>query len=355
MGKITIKDIAKRANVSPGTVSKIITGKYKEDKVQISQATIEKVQKIIKELNYTPNYGARLLSTGRTDTIGIYMPKSILPTFSLEHYYSTLIHSIGKNSISFGYDILLINHGSYIQKLDTKRIDALIIIEQCEIDKGLEYLIEMEYPFIIINNLLDEDIPIASINIDNSAGVNQVVNFFKEHNHRSLAYIGELIPEPQKEHLLRLHYFKTYLEKASMEVNEELFLIGSSHGLIKETETEYFNQMSGYYGMKYLFQHYRDKFTGIFCANDIIALGALNYLYESNVRIPDELSIIGFDDVDFAAYLMGGLTTVRQPAVEMSKAALERLVSILKNPEDAEKKIQTILPEFIRRKTVAMI
>jgi LacI family transcriptional regulator len=355
MGKITIKDIARKANVSPGTVSKILTGKYKEDKVQISRTTINKVQKIIKDLNYVPNYGARLLSTGKTDTIGIYMPKSILSTFNLEHYYSTLINYIGKTSISFGYDILLINHGSYIQKFNTKRIDALIIIEQCSRDKELDYLIKKEHPFIIINNLIDEDLPIPSINIDNAFGVSRLVRHFKEQKHKSLAFIGELIENPQKEHLMRLHYFKDSLEKEGMDINEDLFLVGSNRHILEETCTEYFDQLSGYYGMKYLLRNYKHQFTGVFCANDIIALGAMNYLYECNTRVPEGISMTGFDDVDFAAHLMGGLTTVRQPAAEMSKAALKQLVGILKNPGETGEMKQTITPEFIRRNSVAVL
>lgn len=355
MEKITIKDIARKADVSPGTVSKIITGKYKEDKVQISQSTVERVQKIIKEVNYQPNYGARLLSTGKTYTIGIYIPKTKKQNFTLGHYYSGLINSIEKEAVQHQYDILLINYDSFITKFDTKRIDGLIIIEQTEVNDQLRYLVTEQRPFVVINNLVDEKIEMCSINLDNYEGVKGVVNCFKEHKHKKLAFIGELIFKPQKEHLIRLKHFKDLMKKADMMLNEDLFLIDGVTGITENIHEMYYDQLSGYYGMKYLTEKYKGKYTGVFCANDIIALGALDYLYEAGIKVPDQVSVIGFDDVDFAAHLMGGLTTVKQPVDKIGKEAFTQLLKIINSDEPMSAQNIKIKPQMEIRGTVARI
>ncbi|MDD5067158.1 MAG: LacI family DNA-binding transcriptional regulator, partial [bacterium] len=225
--KITIKDIAMRADVSPGTVSKIITGKYKFDNVKISQETIEKVNKVVKELNYVPNYGARVLSTGKTFTIGICMPKSRHKNFHLEHYYSRIIDRIEKEAVHTSYDILLINFDAYITKFDTKRIDGLIIIEQWEDDKELEVLVEEKRKFVVINNLMDRPSGMTNVNIDNRKGIRDAVLHFKDNGHSSLAFIGECIANSQwKEQKLRLDHFISILEKEGMKADPNLFLLG---------------------------------------------------------------------------------------------------------------------------------
>ncbi|MBU1076724.1 MAG: LacI family transcriptional regulator [Spirochaetes bacterium] len=353
--KITIKDIAQKSDVSISTVSKIISGKYKTDNIKISEATIERVQKVAKEMNYEPDYGAQLLSTGKTFTIGIYMPKSKNGAFYFSHYYAGLIDSIEKEAVKSGYDILLINYGSYINKFNTKRIDGLIIIEQYIEDKDLEYLLKENKPFVIINNLIDMKLNLYSVNIDNYAGIKMAVEYFIENNHKKLAFIGELVEKPQKEHMMRLEYFKEILKENKMDVNEEMLLIDGVQGITENIKKHYYNQLSGYMGMEYLYKKYWKKFTGVFCANDVIALGAMNYLYKKGIKVPEDVSIIGFDNVDFAEHLMGGLTTIRQPLDKMGKNAFELLLRLMNKEGTEEKRKIEVDPELIARGTVAKI
>lgn len=354
MSKVTIKDIARRAQVAPGTVSKILTEKYKEDKIHISQSTINRVQEIVKELNYQPNYGARILSTGKSFTIGIYIPNIRHENFSLGHYYSSLINSIEKEAVKYEYDILMINYNSYVNKFNTSRIDGLIIIKQDKVSKELKYLISEKKPFVIINKLINDELDTCSVNLDNYQGVRSVVQYFKENNHQKLAFIGELIPRPQKEHILRLHYFISILEEEALPVNKDLYLLDNIPGITEKIHKEDYDQLSGYYGMKHLIQNHYGEFTGIFCANDIIAAGAAKFLYETGIRVPEDISIIGFDDNELSSYIMGGLTTIKQPLDLIGKHAFIELLSMIKHKENITRDIR-IRPELVVRNTVAFL
>jgi len=352
--KVTIKDIAKNAGVSPGTVSKILTGRYKEDNVQISPKTIEKVKKIAKKLNYVPNYAARLLITGRTFTIGIYIPKSKKKNFFFEHYYSQIVDSIEKISAKNGYDILLINYNSYINKFKEKKIDGLIIIEQWEIDNDIMTLIKEKKNFVIINNLIENKHNIYSVNIDNEKAIEKIVKHFINNNHKNLAFIGELTSKSQKEHKIRLNHFISQLEKNNLPVKKELLLLGKTAGVSEKINESDYDQLSGYYGIEYLVKNHYGKFTGVFCANDLIALGAINYLHKNGIKVPDEISIIGFDDLDFSKYITPGLTTIKQPFNILGQEAFILLLKIINNkpPKEYLKKIE---PELIIRNTVKCI
>ncbi|MBN1898249.1 MAG: LacI family DNA-binding transcriptional regulator [Spirochaetes bacterium] len=354
MAKITIKDIASKAGVSPGTVSKVITGKYKEDNIQISKATIQKVQQIIKEMDYQPNYAARILSTGKTFTIGIFMPKSKNENFHMEHYYSRIIDSIEKEAVKHKYDILLINYDTYIHKFNARRMDGLIIIEQWDEDKDLQFLITEKKHFVIINNLIDKPLNINSVNVDNNKGIQEIVRLFKEHNHKKLAFIGEMTSQAQKEHSKRLELFKQALQKEGLSLNEDIFLYGPVEGITDKLKYEDYDQLSGFFGIEYLLKKHGGQFTGVFCANDLVALGALNYLYREGIKVPQQVSIAGFDDLDFAEYLMGGLTTVRQPLARMGQEAFALLLKSIDNEMTGNEKI-LVPPEVVVRSTIAKI
>ncbi|MBN1898243.1 MAG: LacI family DNA-binding transcriptional regulator [Spirochaetes bacterium] len=353
--KITIKDIAKKCDVSIGTVSKILNEKYKYDNIKISQETIARVKKVAKEMNYEPNYAGRLLSTGKTNTIGIYIPKSREKNFHFGHYYSSIIDSIEKSAVKSGYDILLINYDSYIHKFSSRRIDGLIIIEQWEMDDELGTLVQEGWPFVIINNLLEEPYNLHAVNIDNNYAMHEIVKYFKNNNHQNLAFIEELIPVPQREHKLRFKYFVYHLQAEGLPVYQDLFLISEKGNFTPRIEEENYDQLSGYYGMEYLLDKFQGQFTGVFCANDLIALGALNYLYESGIKVPNEMSIIGFDDLDFSKSLVHGLTTVRQPFAKLGQEAFLLLTKIMKGQTNSANSIVRIKPELIIRNTVSQL
>jgi LacI family transcriptional regulator len=358
--KITIKDIASQAGVSIGTVSKIITDKYKLDNVKISKKTIDRVHRVIKKLNYEPDYAARLLSTGRTFTIGICIPKSRHKGFHLEHYYSNIIDKIEKEAVKTNYDILLVNFDKYVNKFNSRRIDGLIIIEQWEEDDQLKLLLKENRKFVVINNFLKQPEGMHSINMDNAKGVRDVVACFKQNNHKNLAYIGELINNSKSmEQTLRKDWFVSYMKDAGMPVNPELLLLGEMPGITEQLQIEHsYDQMSGYLGIEYLLKNFKGQFTGVFCANDLVALGAMDYLYEHNIRVPEEMSLIGFDNLDFAAYLMGGLTTVWQPLDKLGETAFNLLLRMINEPDDksVSGQVTTIIePELIVRNSVAKL
>lgn len=354
--KITIKDIARRADVSPGTVSKIITGKYKFDNVKISEETIGRVNRAVREMNYEPDYGARVLSTGRTFTIGICMPKSKHKNFHLEHYYSRIIDRIEKEAVNTRYDLLLVNYDAYVNKFNTRRIDGLIIIEQWEKDREIEELRKGKGKFVVINNLMDDPSRITSVNIDNKKGMEEAAGHFRSNGHTALAFIGELIPNSQwKEQKLRLDFFDAAMKKEGMSVDRDLFLLGEHPDISGRIKEQNFDQMSGYYGMEYLLEKKKGKFTGVLCANDLVALGAVNYLYEKGLKPGKDVSLIGFDDLDFSAFLMGGLTTIRQPFDELGRRAFRLLLEMVDEEKETEPRQIVIPPELVVRSSVARI
>ena len=336
--KVGIRDVANAAGVSIGTVSKVFnTGS--ELNIRISDATRDRVLAAARQLNYTPNYGAKLLRGQSSKTIGftLALPEEHYRSY-LSDYTSRILNGLGEEAGRHGYQLLIVNDADYQYYMDINRIDGLVMIaysldrnpREAEMYRIFERLNEKKYPYIVINNSYN-DIPVPSINIDNRDGIDQIMALIRRKNYRNVGFIGELTPNPQRHHRDRSDYLGELLREAGLPVNPAMFLNGSGNGVPDVPREPGYSHQDGWIGVKHLYEHGLRP-DCLVCGNDNIVLGALKYARETGLRIPRDLAIIGFDDIPNAAYFSPALTTVRQPLEEFGQMAFRYLQRKLNDP-----------------------
>ena len=302
---VTIKDVAKLANVSTATVSLVVNQKAH----RISAKTKLRVQEAIKNLGYQPNYTARSLVSSQSFTIGLIVPEITNP------FFSEFARNLEKNFHKFGYLTFLCNSGEdlsleerYIDKLIGHSVDGLIICGLSEKSKAkIPLLKKHKIPFLILDNRrVKNDF---SIGIDDYAGGQLVANHLIELNHQVCAFVGDF--SGYSNILRRYKGFAHTLTKAG----KELIMFTSA-----------LTQSGGQQVAKQIFD---SRATAIFCSNDLIAVGIYEQANLHGINLPEDLSIVGFDDISFANILSPKLTTIRQPVEEMALIATDYIVRMI--------------------------
>jgi DNA-binding LacI/PurR family transcriptional regulator len=328
----TIKDIARKAGVAPSVVSRALNNKY-----GVKDSTKKLILKLAQEMNYYPNTAARSLVTRKTDTIGIMMADISEP------YYSQLIKGMEYVANQTGYSLLFSNsyesveHNRVLQKMIfAQRVDGLIIVGSNIQEKNFSMsLFEQDIPFVLVERNFS-DPRVNCIWVDNIAGAYLATKYLIKKGHRKIGHMaGNLYFQVA---LDRLEGYKKALVEAGIEYSEELVVSGN------------FVWQSGYESMKDLLKHH-PQCTAVFVASDTMAYGALQAITEAGLNVPDDVGIIGFDDLEFSSLTNPPLTTIRQPRYQMGQKAMEVLTDILR--DEAENGIKIPLaPELIVRRSV---
>jgi LacI family transcriptional regulator len=303
---ITIYDVAKKAGVGIGTVSRALN-----DSPHILPETKAKILRVVKELNYTPHVLARGLASKRTNTITIIIPT--LPS----HYYYGIISGIQDESLKNNYDLILhcadnpklLKH--YFDKtLKERKVDCVIILSHQVSNQYAEKYLHAKIPVILVDSFHPQ---LDSIYTENQSGAFTAVEHLIKNGHKKIGFITGLLKSvPAKQ---RLQGYKKALRK---------YGIGYDKRIIIECDfvpkNDGFNEEAGYMGMKKMLDLNVDSLSAVFVASDIQAIGVLNALQESKIRVPEEISVVGFDDIEISKYL--GLSTMRQPIYSMGKLAV---------------------------------
>lgn len=313
----TIKDIARKVGVAPSVVSRALNNRY-----GVKETTKKRILKIAEELNYYPNTAAQSLVTRKTNTIGIMMADISEP------YYSQIIKGMEYVANQTGYMLLFSNsfeqleHGKVFQKMvDAQRVDGLIIVGSNINEKNFAHrLIERNVPFILIERNFG-DSRVNCFWSDNIKGGYLATKHLIEKGHRRIAHIAGNLE--YREALDRLEGYKKALIEHGIAYSGDLVAIGK------------FIWQQGYTAMKELLDC-RPRCTAVFAANDSTAYGAVQAIYEAKLKIPADIAIIGFDDLQFSALLTPPLSTLRQPRYEMGRKAMETLVAILQGEDVAQ-------------------
>jgi LacI family transcriptional regulator len=316
-----MKDIAQKANVSVATVSKVLSGKSSE----ISDLTKDKVKRISRELHYKPNLLASGLKQNNSKTIGFIMPEIKNP------YFSTISEGIYSVAKQHNYSLLIcITEGEYSEEikalnlLQSKRVDGIILssIDPLLLEDQVKYC---ECPLVYVDRTpipktLNENIGSVSINTVNEFRKN--TTYLIKQGCKKIA----LISAANNNSLKR----KVGYEKA-------LF----NYGIKIDYALEYLKKYdieSGYDGTLSLLKDNND-IDGIICGNDLIAIGVLKALREKNINCPQDIKVIGFDDIDWSAYTVPSLTSVKQPSFDYGKIACKMLIEKIKNNKALDNKI----------------
>ncbi|MDP4567893.1 LacI family DNA-binding transcriptional regulator [Pseudomonas sp. LPH60] len=301
----TIKDVAALAGISYTTVSHVLNKTR-----PVSEEVRVKVEAAIKRLDYVPSAVARSLKAKTTATIGLLVPNSLNP------YFAELARGIEDYCERNGYCVILCNSDdnpdkqrNYLRVLLEKRIDGLIVTSAGG-DSGLaQGLAGVRTPMVIVDRGL-EGVDADLVRIDHHYGAYLATRHLLELGHRDIACIGG--PANTSVAQMRLAGFRQALQEAGVEV---------SAGRILESD---FSSTGGYRAAAQLLESRPP--SAIFAANDMMGIGVLRAAAERNIRVPSELSVIGFDDILMSRYVYPALTTVGQSILQLGETAAELLL-----------------------------
>ncbi|MGX5210027.1 LacI family DNA-binding transcriptional regulator [Streptomyces violaceus] len=310
-GRPTLEEVAARAGVGRGTVSRVINGSPR-----VSDVTRAAVEAAVAELGYVPNTAARALAANRTDAIALVVPESESRFFA-EPYFSDMLKGVGAALSDTEMQLLLIFAGSdrerrrLAQYLAAHRVDGVLLVSVHADDPLPDLLAQLEIPAVISGPRSAAE-TLASVDSDNYGGARQAVEHLLSGGRRRIAHItGRLdVYGAQR----RIDGYRDALSDAGHEADEALIEAGD------------FTEEGGRRAMAALLER-RPTLDAVFAASDVTAAGARQALREAGRRIPDDVALVGYDDSAIARHMDPPLTSVRQPIEEMGHRMIDLLLT----------------------------
>lgn len=329
--RTTIKDIARVCGVSPSLVSRTLNHRG-----GVSEATREKIAKAAARLDYSPNLFAKGLVGQTSNIIGIIIPQRSEFAFA-NPYFPQVMRGIGNIATASGYHLLISFINGEEERLPlhkTHLVSGIIVLGNLLEDPEILELEWSQVPAVLIPGLLRES-RLPSVDIDNLSAGYQAAGHLLRLGHRRIAFLNGI--RDSKYSLERLAGFQKAFQEYRLFYDESL---------IVETK---FSEIGGFRCMTEILERAESP-TGVICAADVVAIGALSAIKEKNMRVPHDLSVVSFGDVPLAGMLETPLTSVRIPFIEIGQLACRTLMTLIKGEPLKEKKI--VLPvELIVRKT----
>ncbi|TBL78257.1 LacI family DNA-binding transcriptional regulator [Paenibacillus thalictri] len=317
---VTIKDIAKLANVSHTTVSRALN-----DSPLINPETKERIKALAQGLNYSPNYSARSLVLDRSYNIGLFF--STLQTGTSAGFFYESVRGVN-DVIKEQYNLVVRGIDDYksYDGITRKSFDGILVMSQSEQDQPfIEHVKAKEIPLIVMNRQVD---PVKVMNMipDDRGGAYRIVDYMIQQGHKRIAIIEG--KETFKSTQARREGYKDALTQNGLAVIPEYQVRGS------------YSLESGYDAMKQLLSGISGELpTAVFCCNDEMALGAIKAIQESGLKVPDEISVAGFDAQLFSGYTSPALTTVRRPIDRIGREGAARLLDFIETKQTQEETI----------------
>ncbi len=318
-------------NVSHTTVSRSLN-----DSPLISKETKEKVKKIARKHNYRPNVSARSLVLSKSYNIGLFF--TTLKTGTTANFFLNVVR--GGNSIIHGkytLSVEAIDDLMDFEQVNIRNFDGIIVMSQSpNDDMFIAHLVQEKIPLVILNReVVNQNV--TTVLSDDISGAKQLTKFIIEQGHRKIAII-EGKPEFRSSVKRKQGFMEAHFE-AGLEFNPEFSIQGS------------YDLESGYIAMQHILS-LKNSPTAVFCSNDEMALGAMKAIKQKGLVMPDEISIAGFDDMGFTAYLTPALTTVLRPVEEMSKEGAQILINKIERGEGPQKEIIHLDTKLIIRDSI---
>lgn len=329
----SIKDVAKEAGVSIATVSRVLNNID-----VVNYDTKQKVLEAIKKLDYTPNVVARSLKTQKTSTLGI-----IIPDISSQ-FYPEVVRGAEDVANIYNYNVILCNTDldkqkeiEYLRVLKEKMVDGILYMSSSIEPEIFKYIQHINVPIVLVENV-DKDDTFPSVTINNLDAAYEAVKYLIKKGNKKIGYIGHKDLENNATAKRFLGYKKA-LEESNIKLNEKITYFG---GLKVE---------DGYKGALEIIKH--GDIDAIFCSSDECAMGAINALREKNINVPNDVDIMGFNDIYEASVFYPKLTTVSIPMYDMGSVGMRMLIKIV-NKEEL-KFTHYVLPyEIVERQSCKM-
>lgn len=307
---VTIYDVAKRAGVGIGTVSRVIN-----KSPQITEKTKYKVLEAIKDLNYQPHTVAQSLARRKTNTIGCIIP------FFTGYFFVELLRGVQRKITEYENDLILYSVDMTNKKetflhrtLKERRVDGILLISLEITDEYAEEFVSRRFPIVLVDSFHPD---LDSIKVDNVEGACQATSHLIQLGYKSIAMIdGQLKSVPAR---LRLEGYKKALIEHGHPFEERYFIACDF-----TDEADGFNKEAGYAAMQRLLDLDEDRPRAVFVSSDIQAIGAMQAIKERGLNVPNDVAVVGFDDIELAGHV--GLTTMKQPTMAMGELAVDRLM-----------------------------
>lgn len=309
---VTIKDVSKRSGYSITTVSKALNN-YPD----ISAKTKKHILALCDEMGYVPNLSARSLVSKKSYTIGIIFDE--ITGVGLQHpLFSKILESFKLNVEARGYDLMFLSknmghsHGSYLEHSKRKQVEAILILCGNFESDEFKKLYASNIPVCVIDYSYAN---VSNVTSNNKRGVYQAVKHLYDLGHTKIAHIyGSLDMDIGNR---RKIYFETAMEKLQVPLIDDYLVSG-----------EYFSKENGYNAMNHLLK-LEDKPTAVFCASDMLAIGATQAIKEAGLSVPEDFSIIGFDGIDIGQMVTPRLSTIKQDTRKMGTIAASQILTMI--------------------------
>lgn len=304
--RITIKDVARAADVSIATVSKIVNGKDEH----ISETTRQRVFEIIEGLGYVQNSMAKGLKEANTKTLGLVIP-------DIGNAFPEMAKGAQDEAFAHGYTMLFgstdnnfVQEEKFLDTLKSKMVDGIIYVSSNP-ETSKKLLSDISIPIVSIDRKIEKNQNMGSVRIDNLSAMKDVAGYIAQKGCRRIGYItADISVSPSRE---RYEGFTAGLQAAGIAFDKRLHYAGT------------FSVETGQIGAMTLLQR-EPKLDCIICGNDLMAIGAVSTCQRFGRKIPADIKIMGFDDIYISRYLNPELTTVRQDAYEMGRCAAGMLI-----------------------------
>lgn len=330
--RVSIKDIARAAGVSHSTVSRALS-----DNPLVAIATRRRIQGIAQELGYTPNAIARGLVTQQTHTIGVIV------TTIADPFVGEVVRGIEELAADNGYHVFLgtshsdpIREVNLVKGLREWQVDGVIVASSRVGALYMPLLNEIGVPIVLINSQQDGPY-IHSVTVDNVQGGQMATEYLIRQGHDCIAYMGG--PSDHSSHRDRLLGYQNGLRNGGIAFDPTLVCSGNGRADCGEQVAQLLGRSP--------------RPTAIFTYNDWTAIGVLHALKRRGLGVPGDMSVVGFDDIEFASYTDPPLTTIRQPKDEMGRLAIRMLVDVLRGVPVANVKVPGTL--VVRESTGALV
>lgn len=325
---ITIRDIAQKSGVSVATVSRVINGSE-----LVKPETKKRVLQAIKENNYHPNLLARAFSKSKSDTIALIIPPQ---SNMFSDFFAEMLRGIESAARLYNYDLLLktSNPSNYHQYFEMKKCDGLLVITPVLNDHGVKMLEKKDFPMVLINSVSNN---ISYVDVDNVNGAFKAVEHLLKLGHKRIGIINGILEGANG--LDRFRGYKLALDKYTVPEDKDLIKYGD------------YSQESGILAMQQMLA-LPNRPTAVFCANDLMAIGALKVIKESGLSVPGDIAVVGYDDLVLAEISVPRLTSVHQPIFDLGKEAVRLLVSQIEQGQKSLNKVVLETELVVRESTI---
>lgn len=328
--RITLEDVAKAAGVSVVTVSRVLNGKYLE---KVGPKTRKRVLETAKRLNYKPNIMARGLQKGRTHLVGVVLDRIV------DSFFGDILQGIQDAAMEADLAVIVYTRPTHLaddkfalDDLCSRRVDGILYFPNRS-PANIREVVERGIPVVQLCNSHNQ-VRAPYVKVDHRRGAYMATEHLIRLGHRRIAHLGAH-GNGDVQGLDRLIGYRMALSDHELPYDESIVI-----------ESDY-TRTDGYRSVKELLERTRDV-TAIFACSDFTAVGAMRALEEEGLRVPDDIAVVGFDDLHFSAWLSVPLTTVAQPKEEIGQTAIKTLLALIEGESVPN---TTFDPELIVRKS----